>query len=41
MIEFSKWNLDPAIAPGAFSSELALKAKRIKFAAPDAEPARK
>lgn len=39
VVEFSNWKLDPAIPPGAFSSEQALKAKRIKFAAPDGEPA--
>lgn len=40
-VEFSNWKLDPAIPAGTFSSERALKAKRIKFAAPDGEPTKK
>jgi len=36
VVEFSNWKLDPAITPGTFGSERAMKAKRIKFAAPDA-----
>lgn len=35
VVEFSDWHLDPVLAPGTFASDRALKAKRIKFAAPD------
>jgi len=41
LVEFSNWKLDIAIPPGTFGSEQAMKAKRIEFVAPDAEPAKK
>jgi hypothetical protein len=40
-VEFSDWKLDPTLPPGTFSAERALKAKRIKFAAPDDPPKQK
>lgn len=40
-VEFSDWKLDPAFPAGAFDPGSALKAKRIKFAAPDEAPAKK
>lgn len=40
-VEFRDWKLDPSIPAGAFTSASALKAKRIKFVAPDAQPGRK
>ena len=36
VVEFSDWHLDPQIPPGTFMSAAAAKAKRIKFASPDA-----
>lgn len=36
VVEFSNWHLDPVIPPGTFTSAAAAKAKRIKFASPDA-----
>jgi len=38
VVEFSNWKLDPVLPPGTFTSEKALKAKRIKFASPDSPP---
>jgi hypothetical protein len=35
IVEFSNWHLDAVIPPGAFASEKAAKAIRIKFASPD------
>jgi hypothetical protein len=41
VVEFSDWKLDVTLAPGTFGSDRALKAKRIKFAAPDEQPKQK
>jgi hypothetical protein len=41
VVEFSNWHLNPVVPPGTFGSDRANKAKRIKFAAPDAEPKQK
>jgi hypothetical protein len=38
VVEFSNWKLDAALPADAFTSEKALKAKRIKFASPDSPP---
>jgi len=40
-VEFRDWNLSPAIPADAFTSASALKAKRIKFVAPDVQPGKK
>jgi hypothetical protein len=36
VVEFSDWRLNPAIAPGTFTSARAAGARRIEFARPDA-----
>jgi hypothetical protein len=40
-VAFHDWKLDPAIPAGTFVSERALKARRIRFAAPDVQPGQK
>lgn len=40
-VAFSDWKLDSAVPGGSFTSDRALKAKRIKFAAPDEQPKQK
>jgi hypothetical protein len=40
-VEFRDWKLNPVIPAGTFTSEQALKAKRIKFVAPDELPSQK
>ena len=41
VVEFSDWKVDQATGGITFTSEKALKAKRIKFAAPDSPSTQK